>query len=785
MGPGTIELAGVTKVYERHPPRTVLDRFRRTRQPEATRSTAVALDGVDLRIPSGQSIGVIGPNGAGKSTLLRLIAGVTAPTRGRVDVAGHVGAMIDLGLGFHPDLTGWENLGVTSVLLGMTPDESEALRDEIAAFSGILEALDKPLRTYSTGMKARLGFALATHVPASILVIDEVLTVGDREFQERCLARVDQLIGDGTSVIFVSHTLPLVTRVCQRAIQIRDGRVVDDGPAAEVVERYLQPTPSRFRRSPRSPARWVSRSPEVSIDPWDPITFDAEIEVGAHGSGPYSIGVDLTLPTYAPDYVFASAINTVPELERPGRWAVTGTSSPFPGRASVLRAVLTLVDRDRMQIDQTSVEVRVGGGPMTSRTRLAISAVWTIEPVPPPETPADLPHAPADESGAAVVLTDVWKRFPAVPDARRGGRKLRRPDLCVEALRGVSLQLHRSSVLGVIGPNGSGKTTLLRTIARITRPERGSVEIRGHVVPLLDLGLAFQPDLTGWENLEVTARLLGMSERFAQSVLGQVQEFSGLSDDVLRSPVGRYSSGMRARLGFALAAHSNPEVLLIDELLAVGDQDFRRKAIDAVRQLRDEGSAVVLVSHELRLVEEMCDRAVRLEGGRIVDEGRSTDVVGRYGSTGWAGGLHDGGSAIRLHPLSVHPRRVDVGATVEISGLVEVAEPSTDARIEVSYRVPPEDRTAVLTPEELDARTVFVRTVEPAGGMLATAGWARFTCIFERNEMIGEFDVVVSVISERDNEVVSESWETVIVGESERGRFPGPALTFTWSAQPA
>jgi ABC-type polysaccharide/polyol phosphate transport system ATPase subunit len=201
-------------------------------------NTLVALRDVSFTVAPGERVGVIGPNGAGKSSLFRLIARVRRPTEGRLVVRGRVAPLLELGLGFHGDLTGRENIVLQGTLLGFSRREMMDRTPAIASFAELEEFLDAPVRTYSTGMAARLAFAVATDVDPDILLVDEALAVGDERFRAKCRDRMASLRENGRTFLLVSHNLPDVTESCQRAIWIAEGRVVQDGPAGAVCEAY-------------------------------------------------------------------------------------------------------------------------------------------------------------------------------------------------------------------------------------------------------------------------------------------------------------------------------------------------------------------------------------------------------------------------------------------------------------------------------------------------------------------------------------------------------------------
>jgi lipopolysaccharide transport system ATP-binding protein len=196
------------------------------------------LEDVSLTVGRGESLGVIGRNGAGKSTLLSLIAGVLRPTTGTVVVNGRVSPLLELGAGFHPELTGRDNIVLNGVLLGLRRAEVRERMDQIVAFSELEEWIDEPVRVYSTGMLARLGFSVAAHLDPEILLVDETLAVGDAEFKEKCMGKIDGFRRAGVTIVFVSHDPEQLNRVCDRAIVLRDHRLWFGGAVREAIARY-------------------------------------------------------------------------------------------------------------------------------------------------------------------------------------------------------------------------------------------------------------------------------------------------------------------------------------------------------------------------------------------------------------------------------------------------------------------------------------------------------------------------------------------------------------------
>ena len=214
-----------------------------------------ALDDVSFDVHRGEAVGVVGPNGAGKSTLLKVLARVTRPTTGSARLRGRVGALLEVGTGFHPELTGTENVYLNGVILGMKRREIARRFEDIVEFAGVSRFLDTPVKRYSSGMVVRLAFAVAAHLDTEILIVDEVLAVGDAEFQMRCLGKMNDVTRAGRTVLFVSHNMSAVRRLCNRALLIECGRIRIDGATAAVVDEYL----SRTVRE-AVPAGWIDVS---------------------------------------------------------------------------------------------------------------------------------------------------------------------------------------------------------------------------------------------------------------------------------------------------------------------------------------------------------------------------------------------------------------------------------------------------------------------------------------------------------------------------------------------
>jgi ABC-2 type transport system ATP-binding protein len=238
--PGAINAEGVSRRFRVYPQRNVTLKDAILRRRQLRREEIWALREVSLAIEPGEAVGIVGRNGSGKTTLLRLIAGIFQPTGGRLEVAGEVGSLLGLGAGFHPDFTGRENVFMNGAIHGLSRSYVHERLEEIVSFAELEEFFDVPVRTYSSGMYMRLGFALATHLDPDILLLDEVFAVGDEAFQRKCFGKILELRERGRTIVFVSHAAPAVERVCERAILLTSGRVVHDGASREVIKHYQQ-----------------------------------------------------------------------------------------------------------------------------------------------------------------------------------------------------------------------------------------------------------------------------------------------------------------------------------------------------------------------------------------------------------------------------------------------------------------------------------------------------------------------------------------------------------------
>lgn len=449
-----------------------------------TRTTFWALDDVSFTAESGQILGIVGGNGAGKTTLCRALAGLVKPDRGRLAVEGEVSALLSLGTGFDEDLSGRENIVLNGLMLGLSRRQIEALVPAIIEFSGIDRFIDQRLRTYSAGMKARLGFSVAAMLQPDILILDETLSVGDLEFSARAADQIQKLIRSASLVIIVSHQLELVIRHCTHGLWLDRGRVRAIGDPDAVVRAY--------RESSEPPSRPVR---------------------ALAGSQP----------------------------------------SRRPARTT------------------------------------------------------------------AIVAEDVSVEYPRRSGAAGPFR----------ALDGVSFSVDEGEVLGIVGANGSGKTTLCKVLAGVLRPDGGEVHVAGGVTALLTVGTGLNHQLSGRDNVYLTGLLLGMPKRRIRSVFDDILAFAELGQ-VVEEPVKHYSHGMRARLAFSAMTAGEPDTLIIDEALSVGDAAFSAKAAARIRELIARARVVIVVTHRLAFVESVCTRALWLSGGRVAFDGSPEETVQKY-----------------------------------------------------------------------------------------------------------------------------------------------------------
>jgi hypothetical protein len=249
-------------------------------------------------------------------------------------------------------------------------------------------------------------------------------------------------------------------------------------------------------------------------------------------------------------------------------------------------------------------------------------------------------------------------------------------------------------------------------------------------------------------------------------------------------PVHRYSAGMLARLGFAVAINSPGQVLLIDELLSVGDESFRQRALTRIEERRREGDTILFVSHEMQLIEQTCGRVIRMVDGRLTEDGPVAEFMTIQHGHEISGGVHDATSPVWIEQLHLRQVHIPIGGTIELQGILHISEPTADAHVELSYRSVPGPRSAIQTRADREERTFLLQVVEPAGDKLRVAGRYRFRATLPDNVMAGVFDVVIAVVDEGADLILAEATQEVRVGPHRPdGDLPSPSVAIRWSVE--
>lgn len=365
MSGPAVELTHVSKVYRKGAERANL----RAALPgplgrKAPKGGHSALKDFSMTVEPQEIVGVIGPNGAGKSTLLKLLARVIAPTEGRVMTRGRVASLIELGVGFHPDLTGADNVRFSAAVLGMSRQDIRRHYDAIVDFAGIESFMSTPVKRYSSGMLARLGFAVASHLDANIVLVDEVLSVGDAEFQRRGFTRMEELRSEGATLLLVTHNLGLIPQICQRALRLEHGTIIDHGDPAQVVERYQAASAEKIFGNDTGDSGAVAISQlklsSSSVSPNDPLDIEFVLDVAK----PVQNGRVAIVIRRAEGFHAAGSdvIGSERALATAGRWRMTGhidSVGIIEGSYQVLVTVVEEHARALLTHTQASVNLTV------------------------------------------------------------------------------------------------------------------------------------------------------------------------------------------------------------------------------------------------------------------------------------------------------------------------------------------------------------------------------------------------------------------------------------------
>ena len=433
----------------------------------------------------GEIIGIIGSNGAGKTTLSKVIANILKEDKGIMHVDGKVTALFSFGMGFNKELTGRENVYLNGMMLGIDKEKINFYFDEIHEFSDLGHFIDEPMKHYSSGMRARLGFSVAAHLEPEVLILDEALNTGDAKFSQKAAQKMKELVQQAKIVIIVTHSLGYAQRNCDRLIWLDKGSIMADGDPKEIVKKYKE-----------------SRPPQKKVKK----------------------------------------------------------------RSLELNTTETVI-KDNVVIKAETLGVKF---PLKNQSE-----------------------------------KDFW------------------------ALKNVNFEINEGEVVGIIGHNGAGKSTLCKVLTRILVPDEGQVEINGNTSSLLGYGTGFNQQLSGEDNIYLNAMLLGIPIEVVKKHYQDIVDFSGLGSKI-ENPVKEYSSGMKSRLGFSIAAMLKPDIFIIDEALSTGDLSFRQKATERIQDMMELSKAVIIVTHSMNFVEKVCTRAIWLENGEIRYDGDTSTAIKKY-----------------------------------------------------------------------------------------------------------------------------------------------------------
>lgn len=446
------------------------------------KKTVWPLKHIDFCGYKGEVLGIVGSNGSGKTTICKLLSGIIQPDEGELFVDGKVSALFSYGMGTNRKLSGRENVYLNGMMIGISKDQIDKRIDEIHDFSGLGEFFDQPMKKYSSGMRARLGFSVASHLEPEILILDEALNTGDRAFSKKAATKIKELVQKAKMVIVVTHSHRFAKKHCDRIMWLEKGEVREIGDPETVISHYEETVPKSNRK--------VKKKLHLK-------NIDAQTK-----------------------------------------------------------------DRVVIEAKQIGVNYKMKG-----------SHHW--------------------------------------------------------ALRDLTFKINEGEVIGIIGRNGAGKSTLCKVLTKILEPDAGEITVNGQTTALLNYGTGFNRQLSGRDNVFLNGMLLGIPKTVVETNLEKIAEFSGL-EKVMDKSIKRYSSGMRARLGFSIAAILQPDIFIIDEALSTGDMAFKKKASEKIQEMMEQAKAVIIVSHSMSFVEKVCTRAIWIDQGQIIMDGKAEDVVAEY-----------------------------------------------------------------------------------------------------------------------------------------------------------
>ncbi|WP_017471010.1 ABC transporter ATP-binding protein [Amphibacillus jilinensis] len=440
------------------------------------------LKGLTFTGYKGEVLGIVGSNGSGKTTLCKVLSGILTPDQGDLKVNGKVSVLFSMGMGFNKDLTGKENVYLNGMMLGISKEKIDQFIDDIHEFSELEEFFNRPMKTYSSGMKARLGFSVASHLEPEILILDEALNTGDAAFGDKAAVKIRELLSKAKMVIIVTHSHKYAVKNCDRLIWLEKGEIREVGDPSYVMKQYEASLPQRKQSKKR-----------------------------------------------------------------------------------------------KLNLSKTNIDIK---------NNIVIEA----------DNLSILYKHNKDE---------YW------------------------ALNKINFTINEGEIVGLIGHNGAGKSTLCKVMTKILAPDEGNIKVDGDTTALLNYGTGFNKQLSGKDNILLNGMLMGIPKKRMFENYQAIVSFAELNK-VIDKPIKEYSSGMKARLGFSIAATLKPDIFIIDEALSTGDMAFKEKASERIQNMIEDAKAVVLVSHSMSMVEKICTRVIWMENGHIKFDGDSKEGVRRY-----------------------------------------------------------------------------------------------------------------------------------------------------------